>query len=99
MTDFEKVANALDIVHVIGKFLTLRRAGSNYKAVCPFHEDKHPSLFISASKQHYKCFVCGAGGDVIEFIQNYLKLSKAEALEWCAKEAGIQLDNHILTTA
>ncbi len=99
MTDFERVKGALDIVEVIGKFFTLVRAGINYKTVCPFHNDSHPSLSISPSKQIYKCFVCGSGGDVITFIQNYLNLSKAEALEWCAKEAGIQLENHELSSA
>ena len=61
----EKVKSALNIVDVIDSFTHLRKAGINYKGVCPFHNDHTPSMVVSPSRQMYHCFVCGASGDVI----------------------------------
>ena len=60
-----------DIVEVISSRIKVIKAGRNYKAVCPFHDDKNPSLMISKEKQIFKCFVCGASGNAISFIQKY----------------------------
>ena len=74
-----------DIVHVISSYLTLVKAGKNYKAVCPFHDDTNPSLVISPEKQFFKCFVCGAGGNAISFVQKYEHCSFMEAVKKVAE--------------
>lgn len=91
------IKNKLDIVEVIGGFITLRRAGANYVGVCPFHNDSHPSLTVSPVRQTYKCFPCGAGGDVIEFVKEYNRIEFYEALRWCAAKAGVELEDKELT--
>jgi len=86
----DKVKSALNIVNVIGSFTGLRKAGVNYKGICPFHDDHAPSMVVSETRQTYHCFVCGAHGDVISFVQNYLNLSFVEAVRWCCKAASIE---------
>lgn len=77
-----------DIVEVISSRIKVIKAGRNYKAVCPFHDDKNPSLMISKGKQIFKCFVCGASGNAISFIQKYDKISFFEAVKEVAKISG-----------
>ena len=77
-----------DIVEVISSRIKVIKAGRNYKAVCPFHDDKNPSLMISKEKQIFKCFVCGASGNAITFIQKYDKISFFEAVKEVAKISG-----------
>lgn len=86
----EKVKEALNIVNVVETFTHLRKAGVNYKGVCPFHDDHSPSMVVSPSRQTYHCFVCGASGDVISFVQHHLNISFIEALRWCATQAGLE---------
>lgn len=86
----EKVKSALNIVNVVESFTHLHKAGVNYKGVCPFHDDHTPSMVVSPSRQTYHCFVCGASGDVISFVQHHLNLSFIEALRWCAILAGLE---------
>jgi len=86
----EKVKSALNIVDVVESFTHLQKAGVNYKGVCPFHDDHAPSMVVSPSRQTYHCFVCGASGDVISFVQHYLNMSFMEALRWCAGQAGLE---------
>lgn len=93
----ERIKDANDIVDVIGEFVTLRRAGVNYIGVCPFHSDTHPSMSVSKAKQMYKCFVCGKGGDVINFVQEYDKKTFSEALAYLAKRVGIDYQPTDLT--
>ena len=76
----EKVKSALNIVNVIETFTHLHKTGANYKGVCPFHDDHSPSMVVSPSRQTYHCFVCGASGDVISFVQHHLNISFIEAL-------------------
>lgn len=95
--DIDRIKSALNIVDVIGEFVSLRKAGSSYIGICPFHSDSHPSMTVSPSRQTYKCFVCGAGGDVIQFIQEHENMSFAEAITWCAKKTGIEIQNKELT--
>lgn len=85
----EKVKSALNIVDVVEKFVHLQKTGANFKGVCPFHDDHSPSMVVSPSRQTYHCFVCGASGDVVAFVQEHLNLSFIEALRWCANQAGI----------
>ena len=86
----EKVKSALNIVNVIENFTRLHKTGANYKGVCPFHDDHSPSMVVSPSRQTYHCFVCGASGDVISFVQHHLNISFIEALRWCANQAGVE---------
>jgi DNA primase len=80
-----------DIVEVIGKYLPVEKQGREYVALCPFHNDHSPSMHISPEKQIYKCFVCGAGGNVFSFVQNYEKISFPEAVQEVADLVGFQL--------
>ena len=76
----------LDIIDVISNYIEIKRAGANYKAPCPFHDEKSPSFVISPSKQIYHCFGCGAGGDSIKFVMEYEKLNYPEAIEKLAAQ-------------
>ena len=80
-----------NIVDVIGSYFPLKRAGSNYKARCPFHDEKTPSFVVSEKKQIFKCFGCGKSGNVITFVRDYEKISFFEALKKLAHRAGITL--------
>jgi len=77
----EALKARLDVVDVVGSYVELKKAGANYKAPCPFHDEKSPSFVVSPSKQIYHCFGCGAGGDSIKFIMEYEKLNYPEAIE------------------
>ena len=85
------VRNSADIVDVIGHYLPLVKKGRSMACVCPFHDDHDPSLSISQDKQIYKCFVCGAGGNVFTFVQNYEKVSFPEAVVKVAELTGYKL--------
>jgi DNA primase len=87
----QEVKDRVDIVEVISTYLTLKKAGSNFKANCPFHNEKTPSLMISPERQTFKCFGCGEGGDVITFIEKIEGLDFFNALKLLADRAGIQL--------
>ncbi len=77
----EALKARLDVVDVVGSYVELKKAGANYKAPCPFHDEKTASFVVSPSKQIYHCFGCGAGGDSIKFTMEYEKLNYPEALE------------------
>ena len=86
-----EVCAANDIVDVIGQYITLKKSGSEYKGVCPFHADRSPSFYVSPQKQLYHCFGCGESGTVITFLMKYENYSFQEALKVLAKRAGITL--------
>ncbi|UCG32509.1 MAG: DNA primase [Phycisphaerales bacterium] len=91
-SDIERVRQASDIVDVISEHLQLRRAGSGFKGLCPFHKDeKTPSFHVHPSKQIFKCFGCGVGGDVFKFVQLRENVDFGEALRILAARAGIAL--------
>ncbi len=77
----EALKAQLDIVDVVGSYIEIKKAGANFKAPCPFHDEKSPSFVISPAKQIYHCFGCGAGGDAIKFTMEYEKLNYPEAIE------------------
>ena len=82
----EGLKTRLDIVDVVGNYVELKKAGSNFKACCPFHDEKSPSFNVSPQKQIYHCFGCGAGGDAIKFVMEYEKLTYPEAIERLAEQ-------------
>ena len=87
------IKNAVDIVALVGEYLPLRRAGSKYKALCPFHDDHNPSLELNPERQSFKCWSCAAGGDVFDFVQKYEHVDFPEALRMLADRAGIVLES------
>ncbi|HQM15760.1 MAG TPA: DNA primase [Candidatus Woesebacteria bacterium] len=95
MSQIRQVKEATDIVTVIGQRLNLTRSGSSFRALCPFHTEKSPSFFVNPQLQRYRCFGCGAQGDVLEFLQQYEGMSFYEALQSLAFEAGIQLKHEM----
>jgi len=92
MTDqIEEVKAKTDIVSLIGEFIELKKAGRNYKALCPFHSEKTPSFMVSPELQIFKCFGCNESGDPISFLQKYEGMDFGEALKFLADKAGIKL--------
>ena len=89
--DRERVRDASDIVRVIGEHLTLKAHGREYVGLCPFHDDHKPSMRVSPAKQIFKCFSCGAGGDVFSFVEKYHNMEFREALEYLAERSNITL--------
>ena len=85
----EQIAAANDIVEVIGSYFPLKRAGANFKALCPFHQEKTPSFMISPSRQTFHCFGCGAGGSVFRFVMDYEHTDFPSAVRKLAARAGI----------
>lgn len=87
-----------DIVDIIGEYVDLKKAGSSYKGLCPFHNEKTPSFTVDRKKQLFHCFGCGAGGDVVSFIMQKEGLAYPESLKFLAHKAGINLvfdENHV----
>ncbi|HEY7002474.1 MAG TPA: DNA primase [Candidatus Udaeobacter sp.] len=85
----EQVAAANDIVDVIGSYFPLKRAGTNFKALCPFHQEKTPSFMVSSNRQTFHCFGCGAGGSVFRFVMDYEHTDFPSAVRKLAARAGI----------
>ncbi len=91
----EELKNSVDIVDVIGRCVQLKRAGANYKGLCPFHNEKTPSFIVSPQKQIFTCFGgCGASGDVVSFVKRYYNLDFNEAVEKLANEYGIAIQKN-----
>ena len=78
--DINAIREKADIVDVIGHYIQVHRKGNSYVAICPFHDDHDPSMSISPEKKIYKCFVCGNGGNVYTFVQNYENITFPEAV-------------------
>jgi DNA primase len=87
-----EIRNNIDIVDVISGYLPLSSKGKNYFGVCPFHDDKNPSMSVSRERQIYTCFSCGASGNVFKFISDYENISFLDAVKKCADMAGISID-------
>src|SRR3954454_23784146 len=85
----EQIAAANDIVEVIGSYFPVKRAGANFKALCPFHQEKTPSFIVSATRQTFHCFGCGAGGSVFRFVMDYEHIDFPSAVRKLAARAGI----------
>jgi|TARA_B110000881_G_scaffold217640_1_gene235491 DNA primase len=87
----EEIKERLDIVEVIGDFVSLKKSGSNYKALSPFTSEKTPSFFVSPSKQIFKCFSTGKGGDAIEFLREVDSMSYIEAIKYLGEKYGVEI--------
>ena len=90
-SQIDQVLQATDIVEVISEVVELQKKGKNYVGLCPFHADSNPSMTVSGEKQIYKCFSCGAGGNVFKFVQDFEQIPFASALQKLAKRAGIDV--------
>lgn len=91
----DQIRQANDIVEVVQSYVPLKRTGSNWRGICPFHNDTRPSMHVSQPKQIFKCFACGKGGNVFTFVQDYEKLSFIETVKKLAARVGIVVpDRH-----
>src|SRR5579859_1149595 len=87
----QRVKDSTDIVSVIGEYVQLKKAGSSYKGLCPFHSEKSPSFMVSPGRNSFHCFGCGKGGNVITFIMEKESMPFPEALRLLAGKAGVDL--------
>ena len=93
----DKILEATDIVDVVSEFVNLRKAGVNYKGLCPFHDDKTPSFMVSPARQICKCFACGEGGNAVNFLMKHEQITYPEALRWLAKKYNIEIQERELS--
>lgn len=93
----DRIIDAAQIVDVVSDFVTLRRAGVNYKGLCPFHDDRTPSFVVSPAKGLCKCFACGKGGNAVHFIMEHEQLSYPDALRYLAKKYNIEIKERELS--
>ena len=88
----DEILASTDIVEVVNEYVPLKRRGANYLGLCPFHKEKTPSFTVSPDKQIYKCFGCGQGGSVIQFVSKLENLDFKDTLEHLAERANIDLE-------
>ena len=89
--DAERVKEGIQIVDFLRGYLDLKPAGRNFRALCPFHQEKTPSFMVSPERRMWHCFGCGQGGDAIKFLMLYEGIEFPEALEMLAERAGVEL--------
>ena len=94
----DRILDAAQIYDVVSDFVTLRKRGVNYVGLCPFHDDKTPSFYVSPAKGLCKCFACGKGGNVVHFIMEHEQMSYPEALKYLAKKYGIEIKERELSS-
>ena len=87
-----EVKNKLSVVDVVGETVQLKKAGSTFKGLCPFHGEKTPSFTVTPARESWKCFGCGEGGDIFSFVMKRDGLSFPEALKALAAKAGVEID-------
>lgn len=93
----ERIKDAANIVDVVSEFVTLKKSGSNYKGLCPFHNEKTPSFMVSPARGTCHCFGCGKGGNAISFIMEHEQMTYPEALRWLAKKYNIEIKERELS--
>jgi len=94
----DRILEATNIVDVVSEYVSLRKAGTSYKGLCPFHDDRTPSFSVSPAKGVYKCFSCGEAGNAVNFIMKHDQMTYPEALKVLAKKYGIEVKERELTT-
>ena len=95
----DRIIDAAQIVDVVSEFVKLKKRGVNYVGLCPFHDDKTPSFYVSPSKNLCKCFSCGKGGSAVHFIMEHEQLTYPNALRWLAKKYNIEIQERELSDA
>ena len=88
----QQILGRIDIIDVVGGFVKLKKRGSSYLGLCPFHNEKTPSFTVSPAKEIYKCFGCGKSGNSISFVMEHEKYSYVDALKWLAKKYDIEIE-------
>src|SRR3954447_12138542 len=88
----QQILSRIDIIEIVGGFVRLKKRGTNYLGLCPFHNEKSPSFTVSPAKEIYKCFGCGRSGNTISFIMEHEKYSYVDALKWLAVRYGIEVE-------
>ncbi len=91
----EQIKNAADILDVVGEFVALQPAGKNHKGLCPFHNEKTPSFFVSKERNSFHCFGCGEKGDAITFVMKYKNLAYVESLRYLAERYNIAIETDV----
>lgn len=94
----DKIMDAANIVDVVSEFVTLRKSGANYKGLCPFHNERTPSFYVSPARGICKCFSCGKGGNPVGFIMEHEQMTYVEALRWLANKYHIEIKERELTS-
>ena len=95
----ERILDTADIVDVVSDFVALKKRGANWVGLCPFHNDRNPSFYVSRAKGFCKCFSCGEGGSPVNFIMKHENISYVEALRYLAKKYNIEIEERELTEA
>ncbi len=88
----QQILSRIDIIDIVGSFVKLKKRGTNYLGLCPFHNEKTPSFTVSPAKEIYKCFGCGRSGNTISFLMDHEKYSYAEALRWLANRYNVEVE-------
>ncbi|MEO6229843.1 MAG: DNA primase [Ferruginibacter sp.] len=88
----QQILSRIDIIEIVGSFIKLKKRGSNYLGLCPFHNEKSPSFTVSPAKEIYKCFGCGRSGNTIGFLMEHEKYSYVEALRWLAQKYNVEVE-------
>jgi DNA primase len=93
----QQIQSRIDIIEIVGSFVKLKKRGTNYLGVCPFHNEKTPSFTVSPAKEIYKCFGCGRSGNAIGFIMEHEKYTYVEALRWLAQKYNVEIEESIVS--
>ena len=93
----ERIKDAANIVEVVSEFVALKKAGANYKGLCPFHNEKTPSFFVSPARGTCHCFGCGKGGTPVNFVMEHEQMTYPEALRWLANKYHIEIKERELS--
>ena len=85
------IVDKADIVNIVSQYVKLEKRGNNYIGLCPFHDDKNPSMSVSPQKKVFKCFSCGTAGDVVSFVSKIKNISTSEAMKQVGETVGIKV--------
>lgn len=96
-TTIQRIMDATDIVEVVREFVDIRKAGTYYKGLCPFHNEKTPSFTVSPVRQRCKCFSCGKGGNAVQFLMDLENMTYPEAIKWLGRKYGIEVQEKEMT--